>query len=92
MQRQYLERKMRRYAAIAGVKRIRIHSLRTSAVSLLINYGFQPIEISRRVGHKKVSTTLDIYGKLFPSSNEAIIRSLEKINREMNALDKALDR
>ena len=82
--RQYLEKKMTRYARIAGVKRIRIHSLRTSAVSLLINFGFQPIEISRRVGHKKVSTTLDTYGKLFPSSNEAIVKSLEKVNRTFN--------
>ncbi len=81
VQRQFLERRMRKYSLIAGVKRIRIHSLRASAVSLLINLGFQPIEISRRVGHEKVSTTLDIYGKLFPSSNEAIIKGLEKMDR-----------
>lgn len=81
VQRHYLERIMRKYSGIAGVKRIRIHSLRASAVSLLINLGFEPIQISRRVGHKKVSTTLDIYGKLFPSSNEAIVKSLEKMNR-----------
>ena len=82
VQRHYLERKMLRYSKMAGVKRIRIHSLRASSVSLLINLGFQPIEISRRVGHEKVSTTLDIYGKLFPSSNEAIVKGLEKMNRE----------
>ncbi len=81
VQRQYLERNMKKYAETAGVKRIRIHSLRASAISLLINLGFQPFEISRRVGHKKVSTTLDIYGKLFPSSNEAIVKSLEQMNR-----------
>ena len=81
IQRQYLDRKMRKYSQIAGVKRIRIHSLRASAVSLLINLGFQPFEISRRVGHKKVSTTLDIYGKLFPSSGVAIVRGLDKMNR-----------
>ena len=84
VQRQFLERRMKKYAEIAGVKRIRIHSLRASAVSLLINLGFQPIEISRRVGHEKVSTTLDIYGKLFPSSNEAIVKSLDKMNRVFN--------
>ena len=82
VQRQLLDRRMRKYSDIAGVKRIRIHSLRASAVSLLIHLGFQPFEISRRMGHEKVSTTLDIYGKMFPSANEAIVKSLEKLNRE----------
>ncbi len=81
VQRYYLEKCMRKYSQIAEVKRIRIHSLRRSSVSLLVYMGFAPIEISRRIGHQKVSTTLDIYADLFPMSQTEIALGLEKANR-----------
>ena len=37
VQRQFLERRMKKYSEIAGVKRIRIHDLRHSHISLLID-------------------------------------------------------
>ena len=81
VQRYFLEKTMRKYSRIAGVKRIRIHSIRRSAVSLLVYMGFAPLEISRRIGHEKVSTTLDIYADLFPMRQTEIALGLERIYR-----------
>ncbi len=50
----------------AGLPRIRFHDLRHTAASLMLNHGVQPIVVSRRLGHSKVSITLDIYGHLIP--------------------------
>ena len=45
---------MDRGCKISGVKRIRIHDLRHSHVSLLINMGFNAVDIANRVGHESV--------------------------------------
>lgn len=50
----YLHHEMDRGAKLAGVKRIRIHGLRHSNISLLINLGFSALAIGERVGHEAV--------------------------------------
>lgn len=50
----------------AGVKRIRIHDLRHSHVSLLINMGYSPTAIADRVGHESIRITFR-YAHLFPT-------------------------
>jgi integrase len=56
----------------AGLPRIRFHDLRHTAASLMLNHGVPVIIVSRRLGHSKVSITLDIYGHMFPEmQNEA---------------------
>lgn len=42
----------------AGVKRIRVHDLRHSHVSLLVEKGFSPLAIADRMGHESVDITL----------------------------------
>ena len=51
---------------LAGVKRIRIHGLRHSHISLLINLGFSALAIGERVGHEAVDITYH-YAHLFPT-------------------------
>ena len=53
----YLHREMDRGAKEAGVKRIRIHDIRHSAVSLLIDMGFSATAIADRVGHESIDIT-----------------------------------
>lgn len=48
----YLHHEMDRGAKAAGVKRIRIHDLRHSYISLLIDMGFSAVAIADRVGQK----------------------------------------
>ena len=43
-----------------------LHSFRHVAVSLWIDAGMSLMQVSKLIGHSKVSTTLDIYGHLFP--------------------------
>lgn len=46
---------------IAKIKRIRLHDFRHSHATLLINNNIALKEITRRLGHSKTSTTIDIY-------------------------------
>lgn len=50
----------------AGVPKIRVHDLRHSHVSLLINQGFTAFEIGKRIGHSGERITYH-YAHLFPS-------------------------
>ena len=52
--------------AKAGVKRIRIHDLRHSHISLLIDMGFTALAIADRVGHESIDITYR-YAHLFPT-------------------------
>lgn len=57
----FLEHEMQRGIKASGAKRIRIHDLRHSHASLLVEMGFLPLEIADRLGHEKVETTLNTY-------------------------------
>lgn len=78
----YLSRAMTYYCGIANVKRIRVHDIRHSHVSLLINLGFSPLIIAERVGHEKVATTLNTYSHLFPQQQDQLIAALEELGAE----------
>ncbi len=66
-------------SAKAEIKPIRIHDLRHSHASLLIELGFSPLAISERLGHEKVQTTMEIYGHLYPNKQEEICTKLEEL-------------
>ena len=74
----YLHREMDRGAKEAGVKRIRIHDLRHSHVSHLIDLGFSAIAIADRVGHESSDITYN-YAHLFPSNQTEMA---DKLNME----------
>lgn len=74
----YLHREMDRGAKEAGVKRIRIHDIRHSAVSLLIDMGFSATAIADRVGHESIDITYN-YAHLFPSKQAEMA---DKLNME----------
>lgn len=75
-----LARAMKRGAKRAGVKRIRIHDLRHSHVSLLINLGFSAVDIAKRVGHESITITLK-YAHMFPNAQNQM---MNKLNELMN--------
>lgn len=74
----YLHREMDRGAKEAGVKRIRIHDIRHSHVSLLIDMGFSATAIADRVGHESIDITYN-YAHLFPSKQAEMA---DKLNME----------
>lgn len=71
----YLHHEMDRGAAASGVKRIRIHDLRHSHVSLLINMGFTAVAIGNRVGHESADITYR-YAHMFPSEQKQMASML----------------
>ena len=73
-----LKRGMEFGCKAAGVKIIRIHDLRHSHVSLLINMGYSAVAIGNRVGHESVEITYR-YAHLFPSKQTEMA---EKLNME----------
>ncbi len=76
----YLHREMDRGAKAAGVKRIRIHDLRHSHISLLIDMGFSAVAIAERVGHESIEITYR-YAHLFPSKQKEMASRLNDINK-----------
>ena len=76
----YLYREMNRGAEAAGVKRIRIHDIRHSAVSLLIDMGFSATAIADRVGHESIDITYN-YAHLFPSKQTEMAEKLDMARR-----------
>lgn len=75
----HFRRMLKKFAGDAGVKKIRIHDLRHSHASLLIHLNLNPLLISKRLGHEKVDTTLNIYSHLYPDSTKQMIDLLEKL-------------
>ena len=51
----------------AGISdRFRIHDLRHTAASLMIQAGYLPKMLQEIMGHASITTTLDLYGHLYP--------------------------
>jgi len=72
----YLHHEMDRGAKQSGVKRIRVHDLRHSHVSHLIELGFSAVAIADRVGHESIDITYR-YSHMFPSKQDEMADRLE---------------
>ena len=75
----FLHHEMERGSEAAGVKKIRIHDLRHSHISHLIDLGFSAVAIADRVGHESIDITYR-YSHLFPSKQVAMADTLDKVN------------
>ena len=77
----YLHREMDRGCKETGVKRIRIHDLRHSHISLLIDMGFTALAIAERVGHESIDITYR-YAHLFPTRQVEMADKLDSLKNE----------
>ena len=78
----FMEHEMVRGIKETGVRRIRLHDLRHSHASLLVEMGFQPLAIAERLGHEKIETTLNTYSHLYPNKQAELAEKLEIANGE----------
>lgn len=62
-----------------NLKKIRIHDLRHSHASLLINQGEDYLVVKERLGHASITTTIDTYSHLYPSKQKNLASKLDDI-------------
>jgi integrase len=73
---QTLGAQLDKLCADAGVKRITVHGLRHTCATLLLLAGTPPNVVQRRMGHKKVEMTLNVYSHALPSMQEDAAKRL----------------
>lgn len=72
----FLAHEMERGCKASGVKRIRIHDIRHSHASPLIEMGFSALAIAERMGHEAVDITYQ-YAHLFPTKQDEMAAALD---------------
>lgn len=77
----FINNAMARACKTTGVKKIRIHDIRHSHASYLINLGCAPLLISERLGHEKIQTTLSTYSHLYPNKHQEIVDIMQNQHR-----------
>lgn len=65
----------------SGVKKIRLHDLRHSHATWLINHGVNIVAVSKRLGHSTIEQTLKTYTHLLESTDNEMMKT---INSEKN--------
>jgi integrase len=62
----------------AGISaRFRVHDLRHTAASLMIQAGYPPKMLQEIMGHASITTTLDLYGHLYPGEMDRYAARLD---------------
>jgi integrase len=61
----------------AGLRRVRIHDLRHTYASMLLQQGESLAYIRDQLGHHSIQVTVDIYGHLVPGGNHAAVDRLD---------------
>lgn len=64
---------------MAGLPHIRFHDLRHTSASIQLNRGVPILVVSKRLGHAKASTTMDIYAHLYMESQDEPARIMDEI-------------
>jgi integrase len=59
------------------MRRVRMHDLRHTYASLLIQQGESLACIKDQLGHHSIQMTVDIYGNLIPGRNKAAVDGLD---------------
>lgn len=74
----YIRAVLKNRIAKAGVKEIRVHDIRHSHASMLINLGANPVLVAERLGHESPSITMNTYAHLFPKLQHDIVQKIQK--------------
>ena len=61
----------------AGLRKIRLHDLRHTFGSLLIQSGASIVYVKEQMGHSSIQVTVDIYGHLIPGANVSFVDRLD---------------
>ncbi len=79
--RHVFERMLKR----AGLRHIRIHDLRHTFASLLLQQGESVVYVRDQLGHGSIQITVDTYGHLIPGANRGAVDRLDDAPMHPNA-------
>ena len=89
----YLTRTFHSVIQNSTLPQIRLHDLRHSVASNLLNLGFSVVQVQEWLGHGSASTTLNFYAHVDKSSKISIAYTLDKLNSEQEKKeDKVLEK
>lgn len=74
---------LKKVAKQAGLPEIHVHELRHSHASFLIGRGVDIATVSNRLGHEKVSTTLNTYTHMLPENDAKVTGFLDSAAEEI---------
>lgn len=74
-----LRREMNNGIEQSGVKKIRVHDLRHSHASMLMNMNVPIKQISERLGHTDIKITLGIYAHLYKEKEQLLVDKLQEV-------------
>jgi integrase len=69
--------------AKAGIRRIRLHDLRHTFGSLLLQNGASIVYVKEQMGHSSIQVTIDIYGHLIPGANLSFVDRLDHVETDL---------
>jgi len=64
--------------AASGIRKIRLHDLRHTFGSLLIQSGASIVYVKEQMGHSSIQVTVDTYGHLIPGANVSYVDRLDQ--------------
>lgn len=67
--------------AKAGIRRVRLHDLRHTFGSLLLQNGATIVYVKEQMGHSSIQVTVDTYGHLIPT-NVCFVGRLDEVSPE----------
>ena len=68
--------------AKAGIRKVRLHDLRHTFGSLLIQSGVPIVYVKEQMGHSSIQVTVDTYGHLIPGASVSFIDRLDSVPAE----------
>jgi integrase len=74
-----IRRALRLALRAAGIRSIRIHTLRHTFATLLVESGVALLTVSRQLGHADIGTTANTYAHVAPGGNRAAAEALEAL-------------
>lgn len=80
----------RRLIRKCGLKGIRLHDARHTMATVMFKQGVHPKIVQERLGHSRISTTLDTYTHVVPGLQQAAANGLDSILNKETKLDKEL--
>lgn len=78
--------KYRRFLIQHNFKRLKMHALRHTGISLLMSMGVNPLEVQYRAGHSNLSVTMDVYSHANKKDQTANMVLSERLFREEIAM------